>query len=214
MAGYFSREIAGTVGGPAAGADADSWAAGGRHQPPPRSGRPPRKPRREGSEQSPTASLGRIRSWVEPRRAAADAAPAAARRNSCPTSPHLRRGPAGSDSDVEGADSQIPARRAATPPAAKFPIRSSCRSAHRRTAAADEAEQLVVHRGAAAMNDYQFQLTDLGRERARRLVGTLHVLRRGAGVTCPTTSPACRAAVDHQAASDVRAICNGPSTIC
>jgi hypothetical protein len=29
-------------------------------------------------------------------------------------------------------------------------------------------EQLVVHRGAAAMNDYQFQLTDLGRERARR----------------------------------------------
>ena len=29
-------------------------------------------------------------------------------------------------------------------------------------------DQLVVHRGAAAMNDYQFQLTDLGRERARR----------------------------------------------
>ena len=29
-------------------------------------------------------------------------------------------------------------------------------------------EQLVVHRGAAAMNDYQFQLTDMGRERARR----------------------------------------------
>ena len=29
-------------------------------------------------------------------------------------------------------------------------------------------EQLVFHRGAAAMNDYQFQLTDLGRERARR----------------------------------------------
>ena len=29
-------------------------------------------------------------------------------------------------------------------------------------------EQLVVHKGAAAMNDYQYQLTDLGRERARR----------------------------------------------
>jgi len=29
-------------------------------------------------------------------------------------------------------------------------------------------DQLVVHRGAAPMNDYQFQLTDLGRERARR----------------------------------------------
>jgi len=30
-------------------------------------------------------------------------------------------------------------------------------------------EQLVVHRGSAPMNDYQYQLTDLGRERARRL---------------------------------------------
>jgi hypothetical protein len=30
-------------------------------------------------------------------------------------------------------------------------------------------EQWVVHRGAAAMNDYQYQLTDKGRERARRL---------------------------------------------
>ena len=29
-------------------------------------------------------------------------------------------------------------------------------------------DQLVVHRGAAAMNDYQYQLTDLGRERGRR----------------------------------------------
>lgn len=29
-------------------------------------------------------------------------------------------------------------------------------------------DQLVVHRGAAAMNDYQFELADLGRERARR----------------------------------------------
>src|SRR5262245_43015972 len=29
-------------------------------------------------------------------------------------------------------------------------------------------DQLVVHRGAAPMNDYQFQLTDLGRERPRR----------------------------------------------
>ena len=30
-------------------------------------------------------------------------------------------------------------------------------------------DQIVVHRGSAAMNDYQYQLTDLGRERARRL---------------------------------------------
>ncbi len=30
-------------------------------------------------------------------------------------------------------------------------------------------ERLVAHRGAAAMNDYIYQLTDLGRERARRL---------------------------------------------
>ncbi|HYW81499.1 MAG TPA: AAA family ATPase [Thermoguttaceae bacterium] len=29
-------------------------------------------------------------------------------------------------------------------------------------------QQLMVHRGAAPMNDYQYQLTDLGRERARR----------------------------------------------
>jgi len=32
-----------------------------------------------------------------------------------------------------------------------------------------KAQQLVVHRGAAPMNDFQYQLTDLGRERARRL---------------------------------------------
>ncbi|HEV3002919.1 MAG TPA: AAA family ATPase, partial [Pirellulales bacterium] len=31
-----------------------------------------------------------------------------------------------------------------------------------------KADQLVVYRGAAAMNDYQYQLTDMGRERARR----------------------------------------------
>jgi hypothetical protein len=30
-------------------------------------------------------------------------------------------------------------------------------------------QQLIVHRGAALMNDFQYQLTDLGRERARRL---------------------------------------------
>jgi predicted ATPase with chaperone activity len=30
-------------------------------------------------------------------------------------------------------------------------------------------QQLVCHRGAAPMNDFQYQLTDLGRERARRL---------------------------------------------
>ncbi len=32
-----------------------------------------------------------------------------------------------------------------------------------------KSEQVLVHRGSAAMNDYQFQLTDVGRERARRL---------------------------------------------
>ncbi len=31
-------------------------------------------------------------------------------------------------------------------------------------------QQLVCHRGAAPMNDFQYQLTDIGRERARRLV--------------------------------------------
>ena len=31
-------------------------------------------------------------------------------------------------------------------------------------------DQLVFHRGAAPMNDYQFGLTDMGRERARRLI--------------------------------------------
>lgn len=30
-------------------------------------------------------------------------------------------------------------------------------------------DQLVVHKGSAPMNDYQYQLTDIGRERARRL---------------------------------------------
>ena len=32
-----------------------------------------------------------------------------------------------------------------------------------------KADQLVVHKGAAAMNDYLYQLTDVGRERSRRL---------------------------------------------
>jgi len=32
-------------------------------------------------------------------------------------------------------------------------------------------DQLVVHKGAAPMNDYQYQLTDLGRERGRRYAG-------------------------------------------
>jgi hypothetical protein len=32
-----------------------------------------------------------------------------------------------------------------------------------------KADQLVVYRSTAAMNDYQYQLTDMGRERARRL---------------------------------------------
>jgi predicted ATPase with chaperone activity len=33
-----------------------------------------------------------------------------------------------------------------------------------------KSDQLVVHKGAAPMNDYLYQLTDVGRERARRLV--------------------------------------------
>lgn len=32
-----------------------------------------------------------------------------------------------------------------------------------------KSDQIVVHKGAAAMNDYQYQLSDVGRERARRL---------------------------------------------
>jgi hypothetical protein len=32
-----------------------------------------------------------------------------------------------------------------------------------------KADQLVVHKGSAPMNDYLYQLTDIGRERARRL---------------------------------------------
>jgi len=32
-------------------------------------------------------------------------------------------------------------------------------------------DQLLVHKGAAPMNDYQYQLTDMGRERARRYAG-------------------------------------------
>ncbi len=32
-----------------------------------------------------------------------------------------------------------------------------------------KSDQLVVHRGSAPMNDYQYQITDFGRERARRL---------------------------------------------
>ena len=41
-------------------------------------------------------------------------------------------------------------------------------------------DQLVVYRGSAAMNDYLYQLTDLGRERARRLRRALQLLRRRA----------------------------------
>ncbi len=41
-----------------------------------------------------------------------------------------------------------------------------------------KSEQVLVHRGSAAMNDYQFQLTDVGRERARRL--TAHCTYFGA----------------------------------
>ncbi len=33
-------------------------------------------------------------------------------------------------------------------------------------------DQLVVHKGSAPMNDYQYQLTDMGRERARRYLAT------------------------------------------
>ncbi len=45
-----------------------------------------------------------------------------------------------------------------------------------------KSEQIVVHRGAAAMNDYQYQLTDVGRERARRL--TAHCTYFGAAPVC------------------------------
>ncbi len=41
-----------------------------------------------------------------------------------------------------------------------------------------KADQLVVHKGSAPMNDYLYQLTDMGRERARRL--TAHCTYFGA----------------------------------
>ncbi len=43
-------------------------------------------------------------------------------------------------------------------------------------------DQLVVHKGSAPMNDYQYQLTDLGRERARRY--SAHCTYFGAAPVC------------------------------
>jgi hypothetical protein len=45
-----------------------------------------------------------------------------------------------------------------------------------------KSEQIVVHRSSAPMNDYQYQLTDVGRERARRL--TDHCTYFGAAPVC------------------------------
>ncbi len=74
-------------------------------------------------------------------------------------------------------------------------------------------DQLVVHRGAAAMNDYDYQLTDMGRERARRLCRTLHLLRRRAGLAAATTSPASR---PNRSPTSIRPprTWSGPSTTC
>ena len=44
-----------------------------------------------------------------------------------------------------------------------------------------KTDQLVVHKGAAPMNDYQYLATDFGRERARRYSPALHVFRVGPG---------------------------------
>ena len=76
-----------------------------------------------------------------------------------------------------------------------------------------KADQLVVHKGSAPMNDYLYQLTDIGRERARRLAehctyfGAAPVSLKDyiAGVTSP---------IADQAASDGRRPASGPLTTC
>jgi hypothetical protein len=61
-------------------------------------------------------------------------------------------------------------------------------------------DQLVVHRGAAPMNDYVYQLTDLGRERARRMAA--HCTYFGAARLLEPVRRCCGKAVAHAAASD------------
>ena len=52
-------------------------------------------------------------------------------------------------------------------------------------------DQMVTLRGSAAMNDFQYQLSDLGRERARRYVRTAPI-SAPPRCRCPTTWPASR----------------------
>lgn len=59
-----------------------------------------------------------------------------------------------------------------------------------------KTDQLIVHRGAAPMNDYQYQITDFGRERGRRLAQ--HCTYFGAA---PVSLPDYIAAVNAQSLS-------------
>ena len=64
-------------------------------------------------------------------------------------------------------------------------------------------DQWLVHRGAAPMNDYQYQLTDMGRERARRLAE--HCTYFGAApVALSRLHRQRRGPIAHQAASHGR----------
>ena len=73
-------------------------------------------------------------------------------------------------------------------------------------------DQWIVHRGAAAMNDYQYQLTDNGRERARRLAE--HCTYFGAAPVALSDYIASVAA--NRSPTSIRrpTICSAPSTIC
>ena len=76
-----------------------------------------------------------------------------------------------------------------------------------------KTDQLVVHKGSAPMNDYLYQLTDMGRERARRLAD--HCTYFGsAPVSLKDYIDGVEAAVADQAASDGRGPEARPSRIC
>ena len=72
-------------------------------------------------------------------------------------------------------------------------------------------DQLLVYRGSAPMNDYVYQLTDLGRERARRFIGPLHVLRLGAGLADGLHRQRQGANRSTNQHPSTETICSGPS---
>ena len=74
-------------------------------------------------------------------------------------------------------------------------------------------DRLVAHKGAAPMNDYVYQLTELGRERAKKFAGALHVLRLGAGAARTRTS---KASSDKRLPISIRRkrICTARSKTC